>query len=201
MARTQSQLYPEIREKILRTAGKLFAEKGFATATILDLAKACDSSRGALYHYFGSKEEILAEIIEGHVAEMLGELEAIESQRLEPEAHLSEVARCIMRLNAVNAHEQVVLLNDFNLLEPELQRKIAADQRKIVAIVRNALARLDDSRRLAISSDSTYAMMLLGILNYTFAWYDRDGPISPEAFADRTVDIFLNGFRSAPRPE
>ena len=92
-----------------------------------------------------------------------------------------------------------MLLNDFNLLEPDLRRKIAGDQRKIVSIVRNALARLDDSRRLAISSDSTYAMMLLGILNYTFAWYDRDGPVSPEAFADRTVDIFLNGFRAAPR--
>ncbi|WP_339949761.1 TetR/AcrR family transcriptional regulator [uncultured Albimonas sp.] len=198
MARTQSQLYPEIREKILRTAGKLFAEKGFATATILDLARACDSSRGALYHYFGSKEEILAEIIESHVAEMLGQLEAVEGRLLDPEAHLREVARCIMRLNAVNAHEQVVLLNDFNLLEPDLRQKIAADQRKIVSIVRNALARLDASRRLAISSDSTYAMMLLGILNYTFAWYDRDGPISAETFADRTVDIFLNGFRSSP---
>lgn len=201
MARTQSQLYPEIRERILRTAGKLFAEKGFATATILDLAKACESSRGALYHYFGSKEEILAEIIESHVAEMRAQLEAIEAQRLDPEAHLREVARCIMRLNAVNSHEQVVLLNDFGLLDADLQAKIAADQRKIVAIVRYALARLDDARRLAVSSDSTYAMMLLGILNYTFAWYDRDGPVSPEAFADRTVDIFLDGFRAAPRPD
>ncbi|GHF55172.1 TetR/AcrR family transcriptional regulator [Seohaeicola zhoushanensis] len=194
MARTQSKDYPEIREKILRTAARLFAEKGFSTATIVDLANACGSSRGALYHYFESKEEILGKIVGEHVATMLHELEAIGEQRLEPKEHLRAVVRQIMEINAVNKAEQIVLLNDWNQLDAPLQAEIGASQRKIVAVVRDALARLDTSHRMTPKSATTYAMSLLGSLNYTYAWFDPEGPVTPAEYADHVFDVFLHGF-------
>ena len=198
MARTQSKSYPEIRENILKSAAKLFAVKGFSTATIEDLAHACNSSRGALYHYFDSKEEILGSIVAEHVSTMLDELQKVGEQRLEPREHLHAVARCIMEINASNNAEQIILLNDWNQIEASQQKDIAEAQRKIVSIVRNALTRLDDSRRLTPKLSSTYAMMLLGILNYTYTWYDPKGPVTPSEYAARAVDVFLDGFRSPP---
>ena len=82
MARTQSKLYPEIRQGILKSAANLFAEKGFSTTTIVDLAAACQSSRGALYHYFSSKEEILTQILEEHVSSMLDVLVQLGEDRV-----------------------------------------------------------------------------------------------------------------------
>ena len=194
MARTQSKDYPEIREKILRSAAKLFAEKGFSTATIVDLATACGSSRGALYHYFDSKEEILGRILGEHVSTMLDELEAIGEHRLDPEDHLRAVARKIMELNAVNNAEQIVLLNDWNQLDATMQAEIGTQQRRIISIVRDALARLDTSHRMTPKFATTYAMSLLGSLNYTYAWFDPEGPVSPQDYADQVIDIFLHGF-------
>ena len=194
MARTQSKDYPEIREKILRSAAKLFAEKGFSTATIVDLATACGSSRGALYHYFDSKEEILGRILGEHVSTMLDELEAIGEHRLEPEDHLRAVARKIMELNAVNNAEQIVLLNDWNQLDATMQAEIGTQQRRIISIVRDALARLDTSHRMTPKFATTYAMSLLGSLNYTYAWFDPEGPVSPQDYADQVIDVFLHGF-------
>lgn len=198
MARTQSKSYPEIRENILKSAARLFAEKGFSTATIEDLAHACGSSRGALYHYFDLKEEILEKIVSEHVSAMLGELEKVGEQRLEPGEHLRAVARCIMEINASNNSEQIILLNDWNQIDAGQQTVIAEAQRKIVSIVRDALARLDEARRLTPKMGSAYAMMLLGILNYTYTWYDPHGPVTPAEYADQAVDVFLNGFRSPP---
>jgi AcrR family transcriptional regulator len=46
------------RAEILRAAEKLFAEKGFHGATMLDLAKLSEFSVGTLYNFFKTKEEV-----------------------------------------------------------------------------------------------------------------------------------------------
>lgn len=48
--------------KILETAGLLFTQKGFENATIQDIIKSSGVSKGAIYHHFKSKEEILEAI-------------------------------------------------------------------------------------------------------------------------------------------
>tara|TARA_R110002049_G_scaffold80462_4_gene204709 strand:+ start:124 stop:723 length:600 start_codon:yes stop_codon:yes gene_type:complete len=198
MARTQSKQYPEIRQGILKSAAELFAVKGFSTTTIVDLAEACHSSRGALYHYFSSKEEILTRIIGEHVSTMLDLLVEVGEQRLEPELHLRTVARTIMQLNAENQSEQIVLLNDWNQLDEKKRHEIGAMQRRIISIIRDLLARLDSQHRLTPRLATSYAMSLLGSLNYTYAWFDPKGPVSPEEYADQVVDVFLHGFLSKP---
>ena len=47
---------------------------------------------------------------------------------------------------------------------------------------------------MTATNRKAYGMMLLGALNYTYIWYDPAGSISPELFADMTVDAFLAGF-------
>ena len=40
-------------------------------------------------------------------------------------------------------------------------------------------------------------MILFGIINYTYTWYDPKGGIGPQEFADTAVDLFLTGSRPA----
>jgi len=198
MARTQSKHYPEIRQSILKSSAQLFAAKGFSTTTIVDLAEACHSSRGALYHYFSSKEEILATILEEHVASMLHVLMGIGEQRLEPREHLHLFARSLMQINAEHQAEQVVLLNDWNQLDHKKQLEIGAMQRRIVAILRDILSRLDNQHRMTPRLATSSAMSLLGSLNYTYTWFNPEGPVSAEEYADHVVEIFLDGFLGKP---
>jgi hypothetical protein len=37
-------------------------------------------------------------------------------------------------------------------------------------------------------------MILFGIINFTYTWYDPKGAIGPQEFADMAVDLFLHGF-------
>jgi AcrR family transcriptional regulator len=48
---------------IIRTACKLFAEKGYYNTVIPDIAKALNMSVGNIYNYFESKEELAKEIM------------------------------------------------------------------------------------------------------------------------------------------
>ena len=51
------------REAILDSAEKLFAERGFAGTSVRDIVRDSDSSPPSLYHFFGSKENLLVELV------------------------------------------------------------------------------------------------------------------------------------------
>lgn len=51
------------RKFILETARKVFMEKGFKRVTMKDIVEACDISRGGLYLYFSSTEQIFLEVL------------------------------------------------------------------------------------------------------------------------------------------
>ena len=51
------------REELLAAAARVFAEKGFAAASMQELAEAMSLKPTALYHYFASKDELLAEVV------------------------------------------------------------------------------------------------------------------------------------------
>lgn len=52
------------KQYILETARKVFVEKGYKNVTMKDIVEACDISRGGLYLYFGSTEEILLAVLQ-----------------------------------------------------------------------------------------------------------------------------------------
>jgi AcrR family transcriptional regulator len=76
MPRTKEQ-YGEMRQekqkRIEETALSLFAEKGYKATSISDIAKSAGISKGLMYHYFTSKEELLKMIWD----KVVGEFNAI----------------------------------------------------------------------------------------------------------------------------
>lgn len=194
MARTQSKNYPEVRESILKSAARLFADRGYPNTSILDLANACKSSRGALYHYFESKEQILNEILKTHLEAVLAELQTIAAAEHEPMPAFRALMRRLMRMNSQNQAEQTTLLNEMNQLDQQTLAHVTQLQKQIVDLVTEALSRLDDTGRMTPENRKVYGMMLLGALNYSYIWYDPAGAIAPETYADMTVDAFIAGF-------
>ncbi len=49
----------ELRERLFRSALRLFAEKGFAETTVEDITEAADVGKGTFFNYFPSKDHIL----------------------------------------------------------------------------------------------------------------------------------------------
>ncbi len=69
------------RQEILAAALQSFTELGFGTATIGDICKRSRASTGSVYHLFGSKEELAAELyLEGVAQYQRGFLEVLSAQ-------------------------------------------------------------------------------------------------------------------------
>ena len=195
MARTRSENYDDIQQGILKTACALFAQQGYMRASIADLADACRLSRGALYHYFDSKEAILFAILDAHVRRMIADVEAAMARQTTTLDCFRAAIRAIVELNARSSNEQRLILNDLGFLAEAEQKDIKALERQLVDTISDLLIRLDTEGRIVKRSKKVYTMMLFGMLNFSHTWYDPKGDIEPKEFADMVVDLFLFGFR------
>jgi AcrR family transcriptional regulator len=197
MARTRSENFPEIQRSILKRAAAVFAKVGYASSSINDLVEATELSRGALYHYFPSKEAILCGILDYHVQEFLDNIDqAMYTSRVAIE-QLRSVTKAIVAFNTRSRNEQVIILNDINQLSEIHRERMKGLERRILERLSDLLMRVDAEGRITPSNKRIYTMMYLGIINYTFAWYDPQGPVKPDEYADLATDLFLNGLLSA----
>ncbi len=105
MARTRSENYDGIHLGILTNAARLFSAQGYMRASIADLADACKLSRGALYHYFDSKEAILFAILDAHIREMIQHVETAVAAGGPTLTQFQNVIRAIVEVNAKSPHE------------------------------------------------------------------------------------------------
>jgi AcrR family transcriptional regulator len=194
MARTRSENYDDIQRGILTSACGLFARQGYMRASISDLADACKLSRGALYHYFESKEAILFAILDAHIREMIADVEAAMAGKTTTLEQFRAAIQAIVELNARSSDEQRVILNDLSFLGETEQDAIKALERQLVDVVADLLIRLDKEGKIVKRTRKIYSMMLFGILNFSHTWYDPKGGVDPKEFADMVVDLFLYGF-------
>ncbi|SDM66291.1 TetR/AcrR family transcriptional regulator [Allokutzneria albata] len=77
------------RAELLAIAGRLFAERGFATTTVREIADAAGILSGSLYHHFDSKESIVDEILRGFLDRLRASYERVLAERPEPRAALT----------------------------------------------------------------------------------------------------------------
>ncbi len=196
MARTQSLNYPEIRREILRRSAALFARVGYPNASIADLAKANHISRGLLYHYFDSKEKILAEMLTGHLDFLLGEVKKAAQRGADAEARFRETVRAMVLVNADSKDLQIVLLHDLHNLDAGHRAAIVKKQRDIIAIVSELVRACDARRKIDRRTLMVQTMMLIGMINYTYIWYDPAGPVTPAEYAELVSATYLGGLRA-----
>ena len=63
---SNKSLVTKRRKQVVQTATKIFYEKGYHGTTMRELAKTCNLTTGALYHYFRNKDEILHLIVKSY---------------------------------------------------------------------------------------------------------------------------------------
>ncbi|WP_164516631.1 TetR/AcrR family transcriptional regulator [Minwuia thermotolerans] len=193
MARTQAENYDEIRQGILRRSATVFAGQGYANTSIADLARANGISRGLLYHYFASKEALLSEMLHEHLDMMLAAVRRAAAGEGGAEMRFRDTVRTFVRINAASKDLQVTLLHDLQNLAEDDRAAIEAKQRDILAVVRDLIAACDPAAGRDRRTLSARTMMLVGMINYTYIWYDPSGPVGPEEYADMAADTWLKG--------
>jgi AcrR family transcriptional regulator len=196
MARPKSSQHELKRDEILDVAAQCFAERSYPSASMNDIAAACGTSKARLYHYYESKEAILFDLLDRYTQRLLaliGEAEATAQRRsLDDRAMLHELVRSFLHEYEHSATRHVALLHDTKFLGDNQRELIVNRQRDVVAAVTRFVRRAYPGRVGAVNQ-TPVAMMLFGMINWTFTWLRPGGPLSYSAFADDVIAMLEHG--------
>lgn len=194
MARSRAPTFDAQRDGILERAADLFAEHGFRGASMASIAGACGVSKPLLYHYYRDKSHLLLDIADRYMDRLLGLVEEVKGRGLGPEESFRALVRAFMEAYEHAQSRHRVLVQDVKFLEEDDRARIVAKQRQVVDAFAEAISalrpRLDRSDlRVPL------AMILFGMLNWTFTWLRASGPLTYGDMADVVLEIFLDGVR------
>jgi len=134
------------RQEILRTAARLFQQRGYDATSMNDVAAALKLSKGGLYHHFQSKDEILFEIM-NHAMEITQDrvLNPVRSIA-DPEDRL----RALIRLHievvlSPRDREITVMLHENHPLPPALRKRINARKKDYIHFLENLMAEVQNA--------------------------------------------------------
>lgn len=173
--RTQAERTEATRGALLAAARRLFAERGYDDVSAEEVVRAAGVTRGALYHHFGGKPELLDAVyeqLEREVTERIArvvlgsELESpLEAMRAGVRAFLDECAQPEVRqivlhdAPAVLGWErwrEIAAANGLGLIEASLAAAIEAGELRPLPVRPTAhvlLGALDEAAMLAARSD------------------------------------------------
>jgi AcrR family transcriptional regulator len=183
------------RQEILRTAARLFQQRGYDATSMNDVAAALKLSKGGLYHHFQSKDEILFNLM-NHAMDITQE-RVIDGVRAitGPEERLRMlIRRHIEVVMSVRDREITVMLHENHPLPPAMRRRINARKKDYVHFVENLIAEVQGARpsRGGVTPRAA-AFALLGMINWIYQWYRPEGALHEESLVRQYTDIFFQG--------
>lgn len=196
--RRSSSRYEARRQEIVDIAARLFAERGFHATSLDDLSQATGLQRGGLYHYIGSKNELLFMIHERFIEPLLAEARAIEQRNEPADVTLQALADALMRDIERYRDQVTVFLHEWRTIghqDPERSHAVMEARREFEAVVVRTLERGVADDIFAVDEPRLAMLGLLGMINYTYQWYRPEGAWRADQIAQAFGSFFLNGIR------
>ena len=187
------------RQEILRTAARLFQQRGYDATSMNDVAASLKLSKGGLYHHFQSKDEILFEI-------MTHAMDITQERVMNPVRNINgaeDRLRALMRLHievvlSPRDREITVMLHENHPLPPSLRKRINARKKEYIHFVEGLVSDLQkeatkNPRPTLRVSPRAAAFAILGMINWIYQWYKPEGELQTNNLIPQFTDLVLGG--------
>jgi TetR/AcrR family transcriptional regulator, cholesterol catabolism regulator len=172
-------------QDVIEAAIHVFHKKGYASASIQDVAAEVGVLKGSLYHYIDSKEDLLARIFEdsaGHFEEMLVVAAGLDAPAVE---RLRSFARECSLWYLQNIERTAIYVNEWEHLSGKRLKEVKRIRDAYEQRLTGLIAEVKAAGEAAPDLDVGYATyFIFGALNGLPTWYRRRGPDSAERIAD-----------------
>jgi AcrR family transcriptional regulator len=181
------------KKRVYQVATKILWQKGYERTTIRDIAKATDMTTAGLYYYFKSKEELLFQILKGHIDDMIAGIERISVASVPPLELIKAYVQYQVNSYCTDPYRTKLILNDDDCLTGAWYDQIKDKQRQYLSFWRNALENYCRDEELPTDHVAVDAHCLVGMCVWIYRWYDPTGIIDPETLAMKIFETFIFG--------
>lgn len=183
-----------VKQRIIETALDLFQAKGYHGVSVDEIVEKAGTSKGGFYHNFKSKDALLYEIHDVFISYVLKETKAVYDTTDTPVDKVCEVLYAFT--NVFDLYQRhITVFYDESAYLPEDYKAIINEKRteyrKLIEQV------IEDGKasghfREEISTTIT-TMAIIGLVNWTYKWYDPQGKLSMKEITEYFNDLILRG--------
>ncbi len=157
------------RGEILEAAKRVFAEKGFAAATIDEIAQEAEFSKGALYFYFDSKEDLFLSIIRQITDELEGKIREVVGESTDVQDKIESLVNSHLSFFERDKEFFQIIASEHPRLEAETEGRLKGELRerilKYLNVIEEVMKEGVSKGMLKDINPSTLATALIGIIH------------------------------------
>jgi AcrR family transcriptional regulator len=191
----QRRKAPRREREVVRAAATVFCQRGYAAATVREVADELGINISSLYHYIEGKEDLLVSIF----AEVHDDVERILDEVVSAEGltALERLVRYVDRVLAYsfeNAQRLTVYHEEMDHLRGQRREEVRARRREHDYVVTRLIR--DAQEEGAIASDLDAHMLgncLFVIVASSYRWFPRSTRIPRERMIDCAAEFVLRG--------
>jgi AcrR family transcriptional regulator len=192
--------------EIVAAAFAVFSEKGFAAARLDEIAARAGVSKGALYLYFETKEDlfhaVVREAVVPNIAQVAAFAEAFDGSFAELARALLPRAAAVVEGSSIGKIIKIVVGEGRNF--PELARTWHDEVISVaIGVLRRLIVRAQARGEVRAGNDRYFAMSLIGPMLVGVLWKETIEPVGGEpldlqALARQHVETALDGLLAHP---
>ena len=180
-------------QHILLHSARIFAERGFAGASMRDISRATGVSLSGLYYYFESKQKLLYLIQNNAFSLVIERLERRLQHAHEPQARLRALVQNHIEYFLSHPNEMKVLSHEEEALEMPYRDEIAVIKRRYYASAREIFNAVAADGPEPVCGARVAVLSLFGMMNWIYKWHNAEVDPTAEELTDAIVGIFLHG--------
>lgn len=194
--RTLSKRGAATFDRVMRIVAAMYRERGYERTSMTALARRIGVTAPAIYHYFGSKEEILAAFLDYTVRDLISSVTAGIRGKTATE-QLRSFTKALVKWHLQQtpfpeAYERIFALGHLRNSLPEVQRRrIIKLERQFYEIGRGIIESgvASGEFRPVLIPPTVFAIIAIG--DYILGWYRADGQITQKQLADHYAEMVV----------
>ena len=177
---------------IRRVATDVFARHGYHGASLRQIAKACEITLGTVYHYYPSKQDLLAELMSDALQPLIASGRQVRAEFAgDPRRQLFEAVRRFVLITL--AAPQLAIIADVELrsLTGDNALRAVALRDEYEGIIRSIVSEGVDSGDFHPGNAKMATFAVLAISNQPAYWFNEGGELSADDVAEAQAELAL----------
>ncbi|WP_350348952.1 TetR/AcrR family transcriptional regulator [Agromyces sp. G08B096] len=187
-----------VADEVTRAAVELFAAQGYANTSVQQIVEAAGVTKGAMYHYFESKDDLLFAIYDRMLSLQKSRLDEIIARGGPTDVVLHDVCVDVIETSIDFLPEGTVFFRSMHMLTAPRQQEVTRRRRayhdEFSALIERGQSegryRTDIPRPVLIAN-------FFSDVHYLSHWYSPEGPEDKSVVAEQLTDLFLSGIASS----
>ncbi len=185
----------EKKDYIAKYAARTFSEKGYQLASLQDIATKARISKAGVYHYFKTKDDILAYVLIKHtddfLVQMTERVKQSKEHNLNPRESLRKLIETYAKLVNRDKDLRRIVLRERHQLTGRNKQELLRKERAIFRLLKDGLKRISSVEKNIDPSVITF--LFISVCHWLGYWFKEGKKYELNAIIDQSINIVFDG--------